>query len=1459
MNRSHRRIIGLGILIALLVSTVGGAGALMPLAAPTSASAAPATPQDTPIQLVDEPYARWTLGGGFLYWGQCSYTPSRVDSGRGAQAVAATGYLRRMPAFGGTTRTLSSTAFCDTLLAADDSGLYSWDGTSIQKRPSSAPTTPAAIYTPSSYISRYNQPPVTPLVLDDTSIYWASASKIMRLTKDGGNITIIADAGSNPTSLAISADMISWLADNGLWQVNKACPYQPCGETQISAAHGADLLYYPHRRFSLSYQSSFYWANGSLLQAYTCRVDVFPMTCFIETLYQGAASSHIGRIGTDGDSLFWPETFCIYIDGICHDTQRILRQPFTSSTPAVLAEGIAGYHTQLWTDELGVYFENPAISRLPFSASAITHDLRPVAWEVTQGVQSLNNDVPLVAGKPTAVRVYGRQLDGPLAANVEAVLAGARNGTPLPGSPLQAVNGPHALSTGGTFDRARLSDSWLFVLPASWTASGPVNLSALVDSRNLYSKPSPASNQLAGTFTFTQKPPVCIVAIPVRTNGPAANPTSANMRVAANTLKQLWPVPAVWLYHQDNDIAKLQPRFGLPPWEYVPYQIPENTTRMLISLTERDMFSDDPDACDNAGATTHYIGIVSPSTPTGNADPNVGTNGSGRVGYNQAWVKLPPDEVTLNDWQGIRAGTLAHEMAHNNNRQHVNCGGPDDPDANYPYDPCTLDDGRFGVNATHYGFNLTTFTPLEPATTQDLMTYTCAGTPTLKPGCRPRWMSDYTWKGLFGSLALASADGAVIDAAAPDLAAAAAAVHVVGTLAPSNSQGTLSYAWTLPAAALGPGLLRKWQAVAAPSYRPGGSAGDLAAAGYHLRVLAADGTTLDDRIITPVYNDLHDQDSLVGAALDNQMATFNLTFPAPAGLVARLDLMSGDALLASLQPGPHKPAIQVLAPAAGASIADQMTVTWQAADADAGDSLVFTVQYSPDGGQSWRALATNIANPAATGTLSLPLDQLSGIPGSLGAAALIRVMASDGYNTGLATSQPFTLANRQPDVAIDTPVAGQVLAAGQPLLLSGTATDPEDGELSGASLDWSVDGQPVGAEQPLVGLAPGQLVVALTARDADGQQQTAYASISSAALIIPAGTAPALDGTCDDGAYLGAASVRLAAYSTGDQATAHMLRTPTDLWVCFSGLQRTGGGPGDNVGIRIDRDNSRDPSVQPDDAAFFVGEDGTPNQGPATLQTRTSATDGAWNAELRIPAAGVGGFNHIVGIDLAQHWVQYVGDDHHWPFSALYDQPHTWAQAVLGEPPLVSGLSPVQATVHSANLTLTITGTNFMAGAQVQWNGTPRPTTFVDPTHLRAQVGASDLAAPGTAAIRVINPDLADAPSNALAFTVRNPTPTLATLTPRSILAGGPQLTLTLTGSGFEPGATLLWNGEAVPVTIMSSSELRATIPPSRLAVGGSATLAVANPAPGGAASNPLVLSITSAGSVRVYLPLVRR
>jgi hypothetical protein len=58
----------------------------------------------------------------------------------------------------------------------------------------------------------------------------------------------------------------------------------------------------------------------------------------------------------------------------------------------------------------------------------------------------------------------------------------------------------------------------------------------------------------------------------------------------------------------------------------------------------------------------------------------------------------------------------------------------------------------------------------------------------------------------------------------------------------------------------------------------------------------------------------------------------------------------------------------------------------------------------------------------------------------------------------------------------------------------------------------------------------------------------------------------------------------------------------------------------------------------------------------------------------------------------------------------------------------------------SGNTRLTLTGSNFVPGVAVTWNGSYRTTTIVDATHLSVAIPASDLAAPGSGAIAATNP-----------------------------------------------------------------------------------------------------------------------
>lgn len=86
--------------------------------------------------------------------------------------------------------------------------------------------------------------------------------------------------------------------------------------------------------------------------------------------------------------------------------------------------------------------------------------------------------------------------------------------------------------------------------------------------------------------------------------------------------------------------------------------------------------------------------------------------------------------------------------------------------------------------------------------------------------------------------------------------------------------------------------------------------------------------------------------------------------------------------------------------------------------------------------------------------------------------------------------------------------------------------------------------------------------------------------------------------------------------------------------------------------------------------------------------------------------------------------------------------------------PTLGSLSPSSATAGSANLVVTVTGTDFVRGSTVLWNGSERATTYVSPTGLVVYVPASDLAAAGAAEITVASPSPGGGASGAATFTV---------------------------------------------------------------------------------------------------------
>jgi hypothetical protein len=86
--------------------------------------------------------------------------------------------------------------------------------------------------------------------------------------------------------------------------------------------------------------------------------------------------------------------------------------------------------------------------------------------------------------------------------------------------------------------------------------------------------------------------------------------------------------------------------------------------------------------------------------------------------------------------------------------------------------------------------------------------------------------------------------------------------------------------------------------------------------------------------------------------------------------------------------------------------------------------------------------------------------------------------------------------------------------------------------------------------------------------------------------------------------------------------------------------------------------------------------------------------------------------------------------------------------------PTLTSLSTNTANEGTDDLSLTVTGSNFAANAQVRWNGVPLATTWLDAAHLQTTIPAADLAEEGVQPIDVLNPGPDGSPSNSLAFTV---------------------------------------------------------------------------------------------------------
>ncbi len=183
------------------------------------------------------------------------------------------------------------------------------------------------------------------------------------------------------------------------------------------------------------------------------------------------------------------------------------------------------------------------------------------------------------------------------------------------------------------------------------------------------------------------------------------------------------------------------------------------------------------------------------------------------------------------------------------------------------------------------------------------------------------------------------------------------------------------------------------------------------------------------------------------------------------------------------------------------------------------------------------------------------------------------------------------------------------------------------------------------------------------------------------------------------------------------------------------------------------------------------------------------------------------------------------------------------ASGGLGPAPTLTSINPsTSPNGITADLTLTATGTNFVSGSTVMWNGAAMATTFVSSTQLTATIPKAEFNIPasffdpttGTATeqVYVLNPDSTVSNEKPFTITISPSTiPTLVTVlnplgTQRSKV-NDPAFTMTLCGSLFANGAVAYFGttaltttaptAAAAPCPTTASQQVTAQVPASLL------------------------------------------
>lgn len=243
---------------------------------------------------------------------------------------------------------------------------------------------------------------------------------------------------------------------------------------------------------------------------------------------------------------------------------------------------------------------------------------------------------------------------------------------------------------------------------------------------------------------------------------------------------------------------------------------------------------------------------------------------------------------------------------------------------------------------------------------------------------------------------------------------------------------------------------------------------------------------------------------------------FGFYLPWPPGSV-EVTVSMGQKEVLRRKASVHAPKVVFEAPAESAELKGRVQVAWKAEDADftggKGERLTYSLWYSRDEGKSWTALAANLRETSQ-------VVDFEALPG--GTKCLLRVLASDGLNTGEAVSaKPFSVPDQKPQIVVSGPDAKAKLEEGDNFLVTAAAFDWEDGPLDDKALVWKDEaGKVLGYGSWLAPeLKAGPHTFTATATDAEGQSASGKVQVEILGEKVPTGIRPSFFAEAEKKAY----------------------------------------------------------------------------------------------------------------------------------------------------------------------------------------------------------------------------------------------------------------------------------------------------------------------------------------------------